>query len=272
MAHPAAYVPDYTDFTADAVYVGDLNGQLWRFDINGTESYPAPTKIAQLASGSGVAQPITTQPLVQIHPKLRKRYVLVGTGRLLDTTDIANGQMQNFYGIADGGMGLGTFGAQAGDGQEFPATRARMADVTPPSAGSALPSVTGAAGWYINLGVDGTGGNAVNWRAISPATAFSSTVSFSTTLPAGDACSPSGNSRVYAVDFGSGRTMLNDANGNALSYVSVEGVVTDLNFARVEGKTRLIYGTSKGEPGKPSGNFDGRVLRKLLNWREMPLD
>lgn len=272
MAHPAAYVQDYTDFTADSVYVGDLNGQLWRFDINGTGSYPAPTKIAQLADGSGAAQPITTQPLIQVHPKLRARYVLVGTGRLLDSTDIASGQMQSFYGIADGGMGLGAFAAKAGDGQDFPATRARMVNVTPPDDGSAIPAVTSTAGWYVNLGVEGTGTNAVNWRVISPYTAFSSSVAFSTTLPTGDACNPSGKSRVYAMDFGSGRTKLVDANGNNLSYISVEGVVTDLNFIRVGGKTRLIYGTSKGDAGKAPGDFDERVLRKLLNWREISLE
>lgn len=272
MAHPAAYVSDYTDFTADAVYVGDLNGQLWRFDINGTGSYPAPTKIAQLADGDGAAQPVTTQPLIQVHPKQRKRYVLVGTGRLLDSTDIVNGQVQSFYGIADGGMGLGAFGAQAADAQDFPATRARMANVTPPDDDSAIPDVTGTAGWYINLGVDGTGGNAVDWRVISPSTAFSSTVSFSTTLPTGDACNPSGQSRVYAVNFGSGQTMLKSVDGNNLNYLSAEGVVTDLNFVRVGGKTRLIFGTSKGEAGKAPGNFDERVLRKLLNWREMSLE
>jgi type IV pilus assembly protein PilY1 len=198
--------------------------------------------------------------------------VLVGTGRLLDSTDIASDQMQSFYGIADGGMGLGAFAAQARDGQDFPATRARMVNVTPPDDGSAIPAVTGTAGWYVNLGVDGTGANAVNWRVISPYTAFSSSVAFSTTLPTGDACNPSGKSRVYAMDFGSGKTKLADANGNNLSYLGVEGVVTDLNFIRVGGKTRLIYGTSKGDAGKAPGDFDERVLRKLLNWREISLE
>ena len=266
MAHPTAYVADYTDFTADAVYVGDLSGQLWRFDIAGTGSYPAPTKIAQLSDAAGTAQPITTQPLVQVHPKQRKRVVLVGTGRLLDSTDIVGGQVQSFYGVYDGGLGLGAFSAQAGDGQDFPATRARMVNVTPPDDASAIPSVIGSTGWYVNLGVEGSGASAVNWRVISPSTAYSSAVAFSTTLPTGDACNPSGKSRVYAMDFGTGKTALE------VNYVNVEGVVTDLNFIRVAGKTRLIYGTSKGDAGKAPGTFDERVLRKLLNWRELSVE
>ena len=47
MAHANAFVLDATDGTADAVYAGDLLGNLWRWDISATSgSYPAPLKIA----------------------------------------------------------------------------------------------------------------------------------------------------------------------------------------------------------------------------------
>jgi type IV pilus assembly protein PilY1 len=58
LAQASAYVQNYTDYTADSVYVGDLNGQLWRFDLTAaTGTYPAPTQIASLTDGSGNPHP-----------------------------------------------------------------------------------------------------------------------------------------------------------------------------------------------------------------------
>ena len=71
---------DYTDDTADSIYVGDLNGQLWRFNLTAASgTYPVPTLLATLADSSGNAQPVTTAPLIEIHPTTRDRYVMVGT-------------------------------------------------------------------------------------------------------------------------------------------------------------------------------------------------
>ncbi len=103
LTQASAFVKDFSDETADSVYVGDLNGQVWRFDLTGTTgAYPQPVLLATVTDPSGVAQPITTAPLIEIHPVTRQRYVLFGTGQLLAITDVPSTQMQSFYAIIDG--------------------------------------------------------------------------------------------------------------------------------------------------------------------------
>ena len=97
------FVVDRTDGTADAIYGGDALGNVWRVDLTATTgAYPAPTKVAVLTDASGTGQPMTTRPLIEIHPKTKRRYILIGTGKLLATGDISSTQNQSFYAIIDG--------------------------------------------------------------------------------------------------------------------------------------------------------------------------
>jgi type IV pilus assembly protein PilY1 len=68
MAYHSVFIPQYTDYTADAIYAGDLRGNVWRLDVSGTSSYSPPTKIAQLTNANDTAQPVTTPPQVEIEP------------------------------------------------------------------------------------------------------------------------------------------------------------------------------------------------------------
>lgn len=275
MARATAYVRDYNDFTADAVYVGDLGGQLWRFDLTapkGGGAYPAPTRLAIFKDGSGAVQPITTAPLVEVHPVTRQRFVLVGTGRLLDRSDILSSQSQSFYALIDGG--IGSFATAAADASgtnagSYPVDgRTRLAAVTPAGAtgnanGGTLTSavnLAGKAGWYIDLGQSGS----VGWRAISPATAFSGLIAFSATLPTGDACSPGGQSRIYALNYARATSVLD----SSVAYVPQSSVLTDLSFYNARGKPRLIAGNTKGEVAAPTGSFWAFDPRQL-GWREV---
>ena len=80
-----AFVIDGSNGTADAVYAGDLLGNLWRWDVTATTgAYPAPVKIATLTDSGNNPQPVTTRPVIEVHPSLYKRFVMVGTGRLLE--------------------------------------------------------------------------------------------------------------------------------------------------------------------------------------------
>jgi Tfp pilus tip-associated adhesin PilY1 len=81
------FVADGThDNTSRDVYGGDLDGNLWRYRLDvGAESV---VKIAQFAGPTGKVQPITTKPiLTSLDDASRTRYIVVGTGQLLQTTD-----------------------------------------------------------------------------------------------------------------------------------------------------------------------------------------
>ena len=76
-------------------YGGDLQGNLWRFNINTA----TVQKIATLKDAGGATQPITTLPeLARIS---RKRVIFVGTGKYLEPTDLLTTQVQTVYAIKD---------------------------------------------------------------------------------------------------------------------------------------------------------------------------
>ena len=77
------------------VYGGDLQGNLWRFDINAVTKQ----KIATLKDAGGVAQPITTSPELGLINK--KRVIFVGTGKYLEPSDLLTTQVQSVYAIKD---------------------------------------------------------------------------------------------------------------------------------------------------------------------------
>lgn len=120
------------DLVADYVYAGDLQGNLWRFDLfgTGTDSLKAFNADGTIKNGAigdwriafggkplyravvkddqgiDVAQPITAPPSLVLHPLQRGYVVVFGTGRYVtndDATPKTNTSM-SLYGIWDNRM------------------------------------------------------------------------------------------------------------------------------------------------------------------------
>jgi len=98
------------DGVADAVYAGDLRGNLWKFDLSAGAA--TGWKVA-FASGStplplfaaGSTQPITARP--DVTRVTQGGYmVTVGTGRYVDVGDNATTGQQTIYGIWDTGAAV----------------------------------------------------------------------------------------------------------------------------------------------------------------------
>lgn len=99
LAKIASYVERmFENNTAVKVYGGDLNGNIWRFDINTN----AVTKIATLRDGSGNPQKITTQP--ELGKVDKNVVVMVGTGKFLEPADLTNTPQNSVYGFKDNGQ------------------------------------------------------------------------------------------------------------------------------------------------------------------------
>ena len=91
------------DGIADTAYAGDLNGNLWKFELgsSGSGSWGVAFSgqpLFQTATG----QAITTAPEIGRHPK-GGLMVYIGTGRLLSASDGADKTTQAVYGIWDNG-------------------------------------------------------------------------------------------------------------------------------------------------------------------------
>ena len=82
-------------------YGGDLQGNVWRFDLTRTGAGEIDAELlATLRDADGNAQPVTAAP--ELTRLLGRRVVLVGTGRLLDIGDFGSTRTMSFYAIADG--------------------------------------------------------------------------------------------------------------------------------------------------------------------------
>src|SRR5690606_27131268 len=83
--------------TARYVYGGDLMGNVWRFNTNGTDT--TGMQFAVLRDPSGNTQPISTVPELGLINN--KRVIFVGTGKYLEIADLSDTQVQSIYAIKD---------------------------------------------------------------------------------------------------------------------------------------------------------------------------
>ncbi|MCX2861375.1 PilC/PilY family type IV pilus protein [Paucibacter sp. PLA-PC-4] len=264
LAHVQAYIPDLTDNTVETVYAGDLHGQVWRFDLTDKDgNFPPGQYFALLEDSAGKPLPITSRPLVVIQPKTNRRYVTVGTGRLLHSTDSGNTQGQRFYAIIDG---VGVRHNKPEDlpaGISFPIGNAKLRQLTDLTQEIVL-DLKSEIGWYVDLGRLGAG---AGWRVISDPASFNGIVAFAAMVPSSaDACAPSGSSRVYAIDLGRGQSTFEP---NNKTFIDLAGVVTDLRFYSVSGKPRLLAGTDTGKISPLPGKYSGSTGLRRLNWRQI---
>ena len=275
LANLQAFVLDRTDFMADSVYAGDLLGNLWRVDLTAASgAYPAPVKLAELTGSDGNPVPITARPLVIIQPKTNRRFVTVGSGRLLDTSDVSSAQAQVFYAIIDGTGTAFNAPANLPAGITFPILKTKLRQLTDLTAAVTLDLST-QIGWWVDLGAVAGGSG---WRVITDSTSFFGTVSFAPMVPNGDPCSPSGKSRVYSIDLGSGQSRLVSGGTRAAFLTPVPGVITDLKETRVvppPGSSTPVRRLYANDDGGNIGRVDTEPLStptlRRLNWRELPL-
>lgn len=121
--------------TATKVYGGDLNGDVWRFDINSG----AVSNVARLTEASGVAQKITTQPeLGKINDNI---VVMVGTGKFLEAADLTNTPQNSVYTFKDNNQT-----SAIGRGQLIAQTLSSSRTVSP-----SVVNFNNTYGWYLDF-------------------------------------------------------------------------------------------------------------------------
>lgn len=94
--------------TADAIYAGDLKGNMWKFDVSSSD--PANWAVAYKTAGvnkplftakdGSTALPISTAPEIVI-PPFDGVIVTFGTGNAFESTDYPSNASQKVYGIWD---------------------------------------------------------------------------------------------------------------------------------------------------------------------------
>ena len=277
---------DSTDGTTDALYFGDLLGNLWRLDLRvGTlasaNAYVKPDLIAQLTDAGGNPQPITTRPSITVDPNNGNRYVSVGTGRLLSSADLNTTSQQTFYTFFDGTATSFLPATTSG----FPLTRTGTVRPLTNLDGTAAPATVcgvqtntsgvvfgaNAGGWYFDVGVYGSG--ATTCRINIPAAVDNQgSITFAANIPSGSVCNPSGSNQIFAFALGSGTPLIVNNLGNVVTvgYTAAGGAVSSFSLFNNNGSSSTQAttngGTNNTVPLQPAP--DSTLNR--LNWREVP--
>lgn len=188
-----------TDNTATWVYGGDLQGNLWRFNMT-TGNVQL---FAILKDTSGQVQPITTSPELGLING--KRVVYVATGKYLEVADLTTTQKQTLYAIKDDDVTAvidnprtspnGTMHEQvfvdSGAVRTIPDTTCKKVDFSTDR------------GFYLDLPDKDSANNASERAHINPKLIFG-TLIVPTTVPSSSVCSPGGRGWLNFVDFKSG--------------------------------------------------------------------
>lgn len=269
-----------------SVYVGDLQGNLWKVDVSsGTPSTWTASPIFKAEDAGGTSQPITTAPTVSLHPLYpAKRGFLVyfGTGQFLGAPDITTTSTQTFYGVWDNNW-------------PSPVTRADLVQQTITTGTLATPLFNGATkvrflsanpidwstdkGWYADLPDKGE-------RSITDSRLQQGRVIFTTYVPSANKCSGGGTSWLMVLDFANGSALkrpeidLND-DGKLNSADMVAGKVpAGISLGNGYASAPTVVKSKQGDTGdfklisRSTGAIDsvkerGGFLQGRLSWRQI---
>ncbi|HEX9690469.1 MAG TPA: PilC/PilY family type IV pilus protein [Gemmatimonadales bacterium] len=271
-AHIAGYSISFEDYTVEQVYGGDLFGNVWRFDVSSPTAspYPAPVTIAELKDSLNNPQPVTTAPRVEVALNGITRWVFIGTGKLLDNTDMGNTQTQTMYAFRDGSKSEPATAFLLPPGITHPLKRADFVSLSDADLLTGVTVPPDKIGWLHDLSGVGTGGGTE--RVAFDLVANSGIVAWFGNIPSADPCSPGVTSRTYAVAYETGKTALLDSVGGTMAvpfYQATFGIVK-LQFIKVNDRVELLSSDRTRNVWQVPGQFSGAVQPpRRINWREI---
>jgi type IV pilus assembly protein PilY1 len=290
MASPRGWDDDGNG-TLDSLYAGDIQGNVWKFDLSSTtttswnsaymlSTVPAPMFVALDASGN--RQPVTGMIGLGINGRkgdanFGKRYVFFGTGRYITTGDVTNTAVQTWYGLIDEGAVISGRSVMRQRSIELEATVNGSATraFSLPTAGD----MTGKKGWYVDLVSPSSG--ALGERMIGEHKFFGTVLLAASMTPSSDVCVPGGTGWLNAIDPFTGAALTNlffDAN-NDLQFNDTDriggdkraigSINPDINLpsdAILIGNRIISSGTSGGIK---SVSVNNPIRNGRISWREV---
>jgi len=252
------------DDTVDFVYGGDLQGNVWRFDLSGATSASWNVSLlATLVDKNGAPQPVSAAP--ELGVVNGKRMVYVGTGQYLGGSDVpgatgANAsatQQQSFYGLLDDLSGVPIVSPLRGQLVAQSATLAANGEINLTTNPANLATKRG---WVLDFAPSPSGERATTSPAL-----FGGVLAFTTNTPSGDPCLPGGSSNIYFLNYGNGGAIPALASrfvGNVLASrvqpVGLPGGSAKVLVRTSEGGTRVF------DVAVPAATAPTRVM-----WREV---
>jgi type IV pilus assembly protein PilY1 len=210
------------DFIVDRIYAGDVQGNMWAFDVSSTDSddwdvafIDDPAKKQPLftacsadcfdTAGNNInRQPITTAPQIQSHPTrgsfstAPNVLVYFGTGQYIANNDNTATDIQSFYTVWDKGSG--------GKTRDNLQSRSFVADTdgsisinAGTQSGDLVVDYTAELGWYIDIAGPSV---FLGGRTVIDSVLIGEIIFFVVSVPDSDAfsCKPGGTSYLVALD------------------------------------------------------------------------
>jgi type IV pilus assembly protein PilY1 len=254
---------------AGYVYGGDLLGNVWRFDINSdVAATPLDGEIgdgdvmlfATLQDPSGIAQPVTTTPV--LGKIAGKRVVFVGTGKYLETGDLTTTQVQTQYAIKDDNATATLVNPRSSLVQQ---TLSNNPDGTATrlTSGNAVNFYTGR-GWYVDFPDNGE-------RVNIDSKLVEGTLLVPTIVPSNTVCSPGGYGWLNFFDYKTGGAINTSTDLASLKY---DATIVGVNVLYVQGQPKVGVVTSTNPTPELNENVDFPATAagfsgKRVIWREL---
>lgn len=223
-----------TGFNGNAIfaYAGDLQGNMWRFDLRGdSTTWTGSTKakvlfIARNAAGTAT-QPITVIPSVTLN--VAGGYQIgFGTGKFIEPIDAltSSAANQTLYGIWDSNDG-NTFARTATGPGSPPSINGLISRTLTVTTGTVTVSITGTPfaygtspilgskqyrGWFADFPTN------MERVAVDPTTE-GGLLAVNSTIPGGDPCVASGGSNQYRYNPNTGNTLATTGSNNTQGYL-----------------------------------------------------
>jgi len=234
------------DGIADRAYAGDLQGNLWAFDLSSTNKDKWSKNLLFKAEISSKPQPITSRPAVTLHPHQQRlatapnTMVFFGTGQYINHKDINNSDTQSFYGIWDDGSNTPTYRNNLVKQQILTDTsipnNIRVMSDNAVNYSTTAPVIRG---WYLDF--DSKTAEKKE-RIIADPIIFGELVAFTTTIPDHNLCGIAGGSWLMVLDSNSG----GQPNFTALDK-NRDGLFNEKDIVSINGTDNNISGVRSGD-------------------------
>lgn len=263
------------DWVADRVYAGDLQGNMWAFDISDEDTdkwgsaYQSGSKALPLFTGDS-KQPITTAPVIIEHPTVAPEnenapnlMVYFGTGQYLTSDDIESTDMQSYYGVWDRNKGrLKRKNLQSqtlrknvpDNGEKYRVLTSNSVEY------ESVDDNNKEYGWRIDFkkGKAGEKGE----RVVVDSFVRGSNLYFNTLIPSLDACKAGGDSWKMVVDLVNGGEPKKPAfDYNSDGVVDAEDVVKDDNNSYVNPSAQKEEGIATGSSVRGDNEYTGNSTK-----------
>jgi len=266
-----------TDNTASAVYGGDLQGNIWEFDMT-TWPIPTPKKIAQTLDGSGRPQQITTRPELGL---IDDTYTVlyVGTGRYLGLSDLTDPATQTpastdawqnslyAFKISPHDNSDTIYGNLRGTGNGLVNQKITVVSATTRTTSTNTVKWAGSNGWYLDFNPSNDSpGERVN---IDPQLVLG-TLIVATNVPGGGACSVGGDSWFYQFDYKTGQYVVSSPGNLVAAKIQGAMSVGVSVFQLQSNAIGIVDMRSDAKPTQPGFNgAPASATAKRSGWREL---